>query len=566
MRNSGQRGEPACGMGTGPAPASLNLGVRGRCARYSLAVPRPAPTRPATAAQPLSELTALLGLPGTEPAAVTGITHDSREAREGDLYVALPGSRVHGSDFAPEAVAAGAVAILTDREGERAARELGVPVLAVADPRAVLGRVAAWVYGDPADALSLIGVTGTSGKTTVTFLLEGGLAAAGHLTGLVGTVQARVVGDAWPSTLTTPEATDLHALFAVMRERGVSAAAVEVSSHALAFGRAAGATYDVAVFTNLSPEHLDFHRDLEDYFAAKATLFTPAYSRCGVVNLDDPWGRRLAEQAPVPVATFSAEGHPGADWRAEHVNRAGGGNRFRVVGPGGAQAEASAALPGAYNVSNALAAVVALVQAGVPLDTAACGVSAVDCVPGRAERVDAGQEFLALVDYAHKPAAVEALLEALRPLAERRLIVVVGCGGNRDRAKRPQVGAAAARLADLAVLTNDNPRAEDPLAILSAVQSGALEVSEEQRAHVVVEPDRAAAIELAVARAAPADVLVVAGKGHEQGQEVRGVTRPFDDRAVLRAALTEAGAPGPRGGPGPVPGGSPAGDVKGAGA
>lgn len=480
------------------------------------------------------------------------------------MYVALPGSRVHGVNFATEAVTAGAVAILTDREGERASTGLGVPVLAVADPRAVLGTVAARVYGDPATALSLIGVTGTSGKTTVAFLLEGGLAAAGHVTGLVGTVHTRVADAVWPSTLTTPEATDLHALFAAMRERGVSAAAVEVSSHALAFGRTAGAAYDVAVFTNLSPEHLDFHRDLEDYFAAKATLFTPEYSRFGVVNLDDPWGRRLAEQARVPVATFSADGHPEADWRAEHVRRAGGGNRFLVVGPGGRQVEASAALPGAYNVANALAAVVALVQAGVPLDTAAHGVSSVDRVPGRTERVDAGQEFLALVDYAHKPAAVEALLEALRPLAGRRLIVVVGCGGNRDRAKRPLVGAAAARRADLAVLTDDNPRSEDSLSILSAVQSGALEVSEDQRAHMAVEPDRAAAIELAVSRAAAGDVLVVAGKGHERGQEVRGVTRPFDDKAVLRAALTAASGRG--GGPRDVPGGSPAGDVEGAGA
>lgn len=499
--------------------------------------------RPAAAPRPLSELAALLGLPClpcTESGWVGGITHDSRQVRSGDVYVALPGARVHGADFAADAVAAGAVAILTDPEGERAAAGVRVPVFAVADPRAVLGTAAAWVYGRPAAGLLLIGVTGTSGKTTVTFLLERGLAADGHRTGLVGTVQTRVGGDVWPAVHTTPEATDLHALFAVMRERDVSAAAVEVSSHALAFGRAAGATYDVALFTNLSPEHLDFHGDLEEYFAAKAKLFTPAYSRLGVVNLDDAWGRRLVESAHVPVTTFSAEGRLDADWRACRVRHARGGSAFRIVGPGGVQADTSVALPGSYNVSNAVGAVVALVQAGVPLATAAYGVSSLDCVPGRMERLDAGQDFTALVDYAHKPGAVEAMLEALRPLTEGRLIVVVGCGGDRDPAKRPLMGAAAARLADLAVLTDDNPRSEDSLAILSAVQSGVLEVPQNERAHIVVEPDRAAAIALAVSRAAAGDVVVVAGKGHEQGQEVHGVMRPFDDRVVLRAALKGA--------------------------
>lgn len=496
--------------------------------------------RPAIAPRPLTGLAALLGLSYSAPGTITGVTHDSRRVRPGDLYVALAGSTAHGAEFAQQAVTAGAVAILTDPEGAPAARGTGSPVLVVADPRSSLGTVAAWVYGDPSSKLLLLGVTGTSGKTTMTYFLERGLAAAGHNTGLVGTVETRIGGDAAPSAHTTPEATDLQGIFALMQERSVSAAAVEVSSHALAFGRAEGTIYDVAVFTNLSPEHLDFHRDLEDYFAAKALLFTQAHSRLGVVNADDPYGRRLIEQAEVPITTFSSTGRSDAQWRAEDVRHGADGSVFRVVGPGGIEADASVQLPGAYNVANGLGAIVALVEAGISLRTAVLGVSSLANVPGRMERVDAGQQFVALVDYSHKPDAVESALGALRPLTQGRLIVVLGCGGDRDRAKRPLMGAAAARLADLAILTNDNPRSEDPLAILTAMASGALEVPQEERAHVVMEPDRAAAISLAVARAAPDDVIVVAGKGHEHGQEIKDMVHPFDDRVVLRQALDAA--------------------------
>ncbi len=492
--------------------------------------------RPATAPRPLSGLAALLGLSYAGSVTVTGVTHDSRRVRPGDLYAALPGSRAHGVEFVKEAARAGAAAILTDPDGQHRAECAGAPVLTVADPRGALGAVAAWVYGEPAAGLLLLGVTGTSGKTTVTYLLERGLAATGHQTGLIGTVYTKIGDDVLPSAHTTPEATDLQAAFAVMRERGVTAAAVEVSSHALAFGRAAGTVYDVAVFTNLSPEHLDFHRDLEDYFAAKARLFTPAHSKLGVINTDDAYGRRLAGQAEVPVRSFSPTGRPDADWRAEQVRCRAGGSAFRVVGPGGVNADASVGLPGPYNVANALAAVAALVEAGLSLQAAVRGVSSLDSVPGRMERVDAGQDFLALVDYSHKPGAIEAVLDGLRLAAAQRVIVVLGCGGDRDRAKRPLMGAAAARLADIAVFTDDNPRSEDSLAILSAMVAGAAEVKE-RRAHVVVEPDRAAAISLAVSRAGPGDAVVVAGKGHEQGQEVGGTVYPFDDRVVLREAL-----------------------------
>lgn len=506
----------------------------------------PAAMRPAIAPRPLTGLAAQLGLTYSAPGTVTGITHDSRSVRPGDVYVALPGTHVHGADFSAQAVSAGAVAILTDPGGERKAGASGVPVLTVTDPRSALGAVSAWVYGEPAAKLVLLGVTGTSGKTTVTYLLERGLAAAGHRTGLVGTVETRVGDDVVTSAHTTPEATDLQALFAVMHEREVSAAAVEVSSHALAYDRAAGTTYDVAVFTNLSAEHLDFHGDLESYFAAKAMLFTRGYSHLGVVNLDDEWGRRLVHQAEVPITTFSAAGLLDADWRAEDVRQGHDGSVFRLVGPGGIEADASVQLPGPYNVANALAAIVALVEAGIRLPEAILGVSALASVPGRMERVEAGQDFLAVVDYSHKPGAVEAVLQGLRPLTAGRLIVVLGCGGDRDSGKRPLMGAAAARLADMAVFTDDNPRSEDSLAILSAMLSGALEVAPEERAHVVVEPDRAAALRLAASRAGAGDAVLVAGKGHEQGQEVGGVVAPFDDRVVLREALEQTlkgGAP-----------------------
>jgi UDP-N-acetylmuramoyl-L-alanyl-D-glutamate--2,6-diaminopimelate ligase len=492
----------------------------------------------------LPGLAALLGVP--EPphsgppgsCVILGVTHDSRQVRAGDLYAALPGSQHHGVEYLPDAVAAGAVAVLTDPEGARRARRNGLPVFMVADPRARLGEVADWIYGHPSQRLLLIGVTGTSGKTTTSYLLEAGLRRAGHMTGLIGGVETRVGEAAVASKLTTPEATELQALLAVMAERGVSAAAMEVSSHALALGRVSGTSYDVAVFTNLSQDHLDFHGSLDEYFAAKATLFSPWYARVGVVNIDDSHGRRLAEDSRIPVTTFSANGDPAADWRAEQVRGGADGSIFRIIGPGGVEADASVALPGPYNVANALGAVVALVEAGMHPATAVAGVAACPGVPGRLERVEAGQDFTVLVDYSHKPGAVEAVLHALRPVTGGRLMIVLGCGGDRDTAKRPLMGAAAARLADVAILTSDNPRSEDPVAILRQMLEGVITVPREQRSRVIVEPDRAAAIGLAVAMADKGDVLVVAGKGHERGQYVGRAVIPFDDREVAAEAIT----------------------------
>ncbi|WP_443076823.1 UDP-N-acetylmuramoyl-L-alanyl-D-glutamate--2,6-diaminopimelate ligase [Streptomyces sp. TRM 70361] len=522
--------------------------------------PRPERVRPV----PLAELARLLGAAVPEgDAAVTGITHDSRAVRPGDVYIARPGARFHGADFAASAARLGAVAVLTDPTGTERAAATGLPVLTVQDPREVMGALAVAIYGDPGRDLLQIGITGTSGKTTTAYLVEGGLRAAakeGEPTGLIGTVESRIGDERIKSERTTPEATELQALFAVMRERGVRSVAMEVSSHALVLGRVDGCVFDIAVFNNLSPEHLDFHSDMEDYFRAKAQLFTAARSRAGVVNIDDEYGQRLAAGvSEVPVTTFSAEGHPDADWRARDVEIGPLGSTFTVVGPRGETVRAAAPLPGPFNVSNALAAITALVAAGIDLETAAEGVAAVPGVPGRLERVDAGQPYLAVVDYAHKPDAVESVLRALRKVTGGRVHAVLGCGGDRDPHKRPAMGAALARLADTAVLTSDNPRSEDPLAILAAMLAGAAEVPVHERGTVLVEEERAAAIAAAVARAEPGDTVLVAGKGHEQGQDIAGVIRPFDDREVLRAAVERRLAAGRReaGGSGPAGGNTP---------
>jgi UDP-N-acetylmuramoyl-L-alanyl-D-glutamate--2,6-diaminopimelate ligase len=504
--------------------------------------PRPTRVRPKTLRE-LADLADTAGRvtahrPDGPAAPVTGITHDSRAVRPGDLYAALPGARFHGADFAAQAAAAGAVAVLTDPAGTERAAATGLPVLTVDNPRARMGELAAAVYDRPGEGLLQIGITGTSGKTTTAYLVEGGLRAARDgATGLIGTVETRIGDERIKSERTTPEATDLQALFAVMRERGVESVVMEVSSHALVLGRVDGAVFDVAVFNNLSPEHMEFHAGMEDYFQAKAQLFTPRRSRLGVVNLDDAYGRRLVGEATVPLVTFSAEGRLDADWRAEDIRAGLRGSAFTVLGPKGERVDATAPLPGPFNVANTLAAITALAAAGLDPQTAADGVAAVPGVPGRLERVDAGQPYLAVVDYAHKTDAVELMLRALRRTTEGRIHAVLGCGGDRDTTKRGPMGAAVARLADTAVLTSDNPRSEDPLTILAAMLDGACEVPADQRGHVIVEPDRAAAIAAAVARAEPGDIVVVAGKGHEQGQDIAGEVRPFDDREVLRAAI-----------------------------
>lgn len=494
-------------------------------------------TRPAspvvTRLADLADWLGTLRTDGDLDVAVSGISLSTQRIHPGDLYAALPGARAHGADFAAQALAAGAVAVLTDEDG---ARRLpgGTPVLVVEQPRTVLGRVAAHVYGEPAADLTVLGVTGTQGKTTTTRLLEAGLEQAGVPAAVVGTVGTRIHGVDVKTSLTTPEAPDLHGLFAVMREQGVVACAMEVSSHALVLGRVDGVVFDVATFLNLGRDHLDFHAGVDDYFAAKASLFTPERARRGLTNVDDEHGRLLLERATIPMQTYSTEGRD-ADWRAVDVELSGDGSRFAVEGPDGVRVDAGVPVPGAFNVSNALAAIASAALAGLDPQRVALGIAAGGGVPGRLERVDAGQDFTVVVDYAHKPDAVEAVLATLRPLTDGQVIVVLGAGGDRDPGKRPIMGEIAARLADVVVVTDDNPRTEDPAAIRAAVVAGA----EGGTAEVVEIGDRRAAIRDAVRRARPGDVVLVAGKGHETGQEVHGEVHPFDDRTVAAEEIAQ---------------------------
>ncbi|MGC1211339.1 MAG: UDP-N-acetylmuramoyl-L-alanyl-D-glutamate--2,6-diaminopimelate ligase, partial [Micromonospora sp.] len=426
---------------------------------------------------------------------------------------------------------AGAVAVLTDPAGAELAAGAGLPVVVVADPRAVLGAVASTVYGDPTEALTVIGVTGTAGKTSTAYLIESGLRAAGHTTGLIGTVETRLGDLVIDSVRTTPEATDLHAMLAAARERGVTAVVMEVSSHALAMGRVGGVRFAVGGYTNFGSDHLDFHADQADYFAAKAQLFD---GRCAVevLNRDDPALRPLFKPATV---SYSAAGDPTASWYATDADGEGYAQRFTAHGPDGLTVPAGVALPGRHNVANALLAIAALVAVGVDPVTAASGVAACGGVPGRLELVSGDAPVRGVVDYAHKADAIVAALAALRELSTGRLICVIGAGGDRDRGKRPVMGAAAAEGADVVLVTDDNPRTEDPSAIRAEVLAGAYAANTPAR---IIEVDgRRAAIVEAVRLAEPGDVVAVLGKGHERGQEVAGEVHPFDDRVELAEAL-----------------------------
>ncbi|HVQ88650.1 MAG TPA: UDP-N-acetylmuramoyl-L-alanyl-D-glutamate--2,6-diaminopimelate ligase [Actinomycetes bacterium] len=476
---------------------------------------------------------------------VRGICVDSRKIQAGDLFAALPGENVHGARFAEAAVRDGAVALLTDRAGAALVGPELCPMLIVADPRAQVGAAASQIYGDPSADLLLFAVTGTNGKTTTTWLLEAGLREAGHITGLVGTVETRIAGAPVPSVRTTPEAPELHALLAVMRERGVTAVAIEVSSHALALGRVDGCLFDVAGFTQFGSDHLDFHGTVDHYFNAKARLFTPDHARAGVVCVDSAGGRRLLGLTRIPTTSLSTDSRgsasqPGdrADWQVSKVtSRASGGYAFTLSGPGQTTSDVAVALPGRFNIANASLALAMLQTAGVDEHEARTGIEKCRGVPGRMEAIDGGQGFVALVDYAHTPDALDAVLTSLRPDVAKRLIVVMGCGGDRDPTKRGSMGEVAATLGDIVIVTDDNPRFENPAAIRAAVLAGARSVMSAHTARIEEIAGRAKAMARAVAIAGPGDAVVVAGKGHEQGQEIDGHVYPFDDRVVLREAL-----------------------------
>ncbi len=509
--------------------------------------------RPTTPPRPLAEIAALAGgrivsnSSGTGAAEdpstqVSGITHDSHAVRPGDLYAALPGFRTHGAEYVNPALEAGAAAVLTDLAGEERARATGLPVIVVDDPRKVLGAVASFVYGDPSRELTVVGITGTNGKTTTSYLVDSGFRADERVTGVIGTVGTRIGDDLVPTTRTTPEATDIHALLAVMLERGVTTVTMEVSSHALRLGRVDGVHFHVVAFTNLSPDHLDFHTDMDDYFDAKSALFTAERATRAVVCVDDIWGERLAALAStngLSVTTYAIT-RSDADWSVDGAVTVPGGTVMRghgAVDGGFVDVPLEVRLPGSFNAANALGALAILERAGVDPDIAADGIAGCAGVPGRMERIadpDLARGLLALVDYAHTPDAVVRAIAAAREGTHGQVIVVLGAGGDRDPHKRPDMGEAAARGADVVIVTDDNPRSEDPAAIRAAVVEGVLRVDGMQAGS---DGDRRRAIGHAVALAAHGDVVLVLGKGHEQGQEVAGIVTPFDDRVVLAEAL-----------------------------
>ncbi|MET0558485.1 MAG: UDP-N-acetylmuramoyl-L-alanyl-D-glutamate--2,6-diaminopimelate ligase [Solirubrobacterales bacterium] len=492
----------------------------------------------------LDELVAKLGgarVVGGDPGVeVTALAYDSHRVGPGTLYFCVPGERADGHDFGPQAVADGATALVVERE-----LEVEAPQVVVADARAAMAPLAARFFGDPTATLRVVGVTGTNGKTTTAFLIREILEAAGIQSGLMGTVKQVVGGVEEEVERTTPEAIELQGTFRRMLEAGDAAATIEVSSHAMSLHRADAIHFEAAVFTNLTQDHLDFHADMEDYFRAKRLLFE-AGPGTAIVNVDDEYGRRLARE--FECVTFSAEGGE-ADISATDVTFDAGGASFVVrlgpaafgkSGPGEAGASPAAELtvrtrlPGHFNVANALGALAAALALGVEPEAAVAALAEAPAPPGRFEPIDEGQGFTVLVDYAHTPDSLENVLRAARRLTPGRLISVFGAGGDRDRDKRPKMGRAGAELSDLAIVTSDNPRSEDPEAIVAEVLSG----TEGAGGAVESEVDRRAAIALALGQARPGDTVVIAGKGHEQGQEFEGGRKvPFDDRQVAREEL-----------------------------
>jgi UDP-N-acetylmuramoyl-L-alanyl-D-glutamate--2,6-diaminopimelate ligase len=459
---------------------------------------------------------------------VTGLAYDTRQVAPGTLFFCVPGFTRDGHEFAPEAISRGAAALVVQRP-----LDLTVPEVLVPDVRAAMAPAAAAFYGDPTEELQTVGVTGTNGKTTTAFLLRALLEADGQPTGLLGTVLSVIGGIEHEVVRTTPEAIDLQRTFRTMLDAGDRAVAMEVSSHALKLHRADSIHFAVAIFTNLTQDHLDFHGTMEDYFASKRRLFTDSAPTTSVINIDDPYGRRLAADLEDPI-TFAIERD--ATYRALDVEIELGGSRLTVLGPEG-EAELSSPLRGRFNIYNVLGAFAAARALGVAAETIALATATAGQVPGRFEPVDEGQDFAVLVDYAHTPDSLENVLRAARSLTAGRVHVVFGCGGDRDRGKRPLMGEIAKRLADRVIVTSDNPRSEDPDAIIEEILAGT--------GHAVPHnADRHAAIAEAIAGAEAGDVVLIAGKGHEQGQEFAGGRKvPFDDCVVAREVLRAVLAP-----------------------
>ena len=469
---------------------------------------------------------AVTGARGREPVEVRDLAYDARAVTPGALFFCVRGERADGHDFAPQAVRNGAVGLVVEREVELPA-DRRLPQLVAPDSRAAMAVAADAFFGEPTKELEVAGVTGTNGKTTTAFLLHSILQAAGRRPGLLGTIECRVGGEVRPVVRTTPEAIDLQRTFREMLDAGDRSVALEASSHASTLRRLDRVRFDVLVFTNLTQDHLDFHGSMEDYYAAKRRLFTGAAPPPAAVNVGDAWGRQLAddlkETQRAPLLTFGFV--PDAEIRPEELVLDASGARFRA---GGIEIETS--LRGRFNVENVLGAIAAGILLDVDEEKLAAGIATLQGVPGRFEAVDEGQPFPVLVDYAHTPDSLDNVLRTARDLSAGRVLVVFGAGGDRDRGKRPLMGRVAAQLADVVLVTSDNPRSEEPLAIIQDVLQGA-------GTDVEIDPDRRSAIRRAISLAEPGDVVVVAGKGHEQGQEIAGEKHPFDDREVAREAL-----------------------------
>ncbi len=459
---------------------------------------------------------------GQTPVVVRDLAHDTRAVGDGALFFCLPGSRRDGHDLAGDAIEAGAVALVVERP-----LDVDVPQLVVESTRAAMAVAADVFFGEPTRRLEVAGVTGTNGKSTTTFVLRAILEAAGRSTGLIGTVDWIVGGRRHDAPHTTPESIELQRLLAGMIEAGDEAVALEASSHGSHFRRLDRVRFDALVFTNLTQDHLDLHGDMESYFQAKRRLFVGVEPPPAAVNVGDPYGRRLADElagsARAPLVTFGLR--PEAEVRADELELGPRGSRFRAAG-----IELETSLLGVFNVENVLGAVAGALLLDVDDPAIAAGVRAVAGVPGRFEGIDEGQDFAVVVDYAHTPDALDNVLRAARPLGDGRLTVVFGAGGDRDREKRLLMGQVARQRADAVVVTSDNPRSEKPLAIIEEILQGT-------GTDVAVDPDRRSAIDGAIASAGAGDVVVIAGKGHEQGQEIDGVVTPFDDREVAREAL-----------------------------
>lgn len=477
---------------------------------------------------PLSELVAAVHdarVPGDVKVGVvvSDVAYRSTDVRPGTLFFAVPGQRWDGHDFAAQSCRDGAAAVVCERPVDAAC-----PTVLVPRVREAMGPMSAAFFGQPSERLTVVGVTGTNGKTTTTFLLESVFASAGRPPGVIGTTGVRVDRQPVPFERTTPEGPDLQRLLFEMAETGVRAVAMEVSSHGLHQHRVDGTRFACAIFTNLSRDHLDYHGTMEAYFETKARLFTPGLSDAGVVNADSPYGRRLAERAFVPIVTFALEGGAEAEIVARDVEVSKEGLSFRVNGT-----VIRSPLRGIYNVSNCLGAVAAARLVGIEDGAVEDGIASLRGVPGRMEPVEVGQPFTVLVDYAHTPDSLEHVLRAARGMTSGQVVVVFGCGGDRDRTKRPWMGRAATSLADVTVVTSDNPRGEDPLAVIAEIEPGA----KAGGGRFTIEPDRRAAIAMALSEARPGDVVVIAGKGHETGQQFADRTVPFDDRLVAAEEL-----------------------------